>query len=197
MPVSLMILTISLKNTVARLTLIALALVLGAGLMGLIYVRLVVTVLTAKTKAITLVNLNRNDPYAKYYLGSIYSILAAYEASTARKFWSAMRNGSKGIDAHQQVLKLKPDYYDAFLSVGLYDYVIGNLPFPVKALIAMGGVRVISRTMAAATSAGRASVAGSASGIAWACMTVSISPGSMDRKRTPTSASSAAKIRVR
>lgn len=95
----------------------------------------------AKSKAITLVNANRNDPYAKYYLGSIYSILAAYEASTARKFWSALRNGSKGIDAHQQVLKLKPDYYDAFLSVGLYDYVIGNLPFPVKALIAMGGVR--------------------------------------------------------
>lgn len=95
----------------------------------------------AKTKALTLVNANRNDPYAKYYLGSIYSILAAYEASTARKFWSALRNGSKGIDAHQQVLKLKPDYYDAYLSVGLYDYVIGNLPFPVKALIAMGGVR--------------------------------------------------------
>ena len=95
----------------------------------------------AKTKALTLVNANRNDPYAKYYLGSIYSIMAAYEASTARKFWSALRNGSKGIEAHQQVLKLKPDYYDAYLSVGLYDYVIGNLPFPVKALIAMGGVR--------------------------------------------------------
>lgn len=95
----------------------------------------------AKAKALTLVNANRNDPFAKYYLGSIYSIMAAYEASTARKFWSALRNGSKGIDAHQQVLKLKPDYYDAYLSVGLYDYVIGNLPFPVKALIAMGGVR--------------------------------------------------------
>lgn len=95
----------------------------------------------AKNKALNLVNANRTDPYAKYYLGAVHSILAAYEASTARKFWSAMRNGSKGIDAHQQVLKLKPDYYDAYLSVGLYDYVIGNLPFPVKALIAMGGVR--------------------------------------------------------
>lgn len=96
---------------------------------------------SAKAKALTLVNSNRNDPHAKYYLGAVYSVLAAYEASTARKFWSALRNGSKGIDAHQQVLKLKPDYYDAYLSVGLYDYVIGNLPFPVKALIAMGGVR--------------------------------------------------------
>ena len=96
---------------------------------------------SAKKKALTLVNNNRNDPHAKYFLGSIYSVLAAYEASTARKFWSALRNGSKGIDAHQQVLKLKPDYYDALLSVGLYDYVIGNLPFPIKALIAMGGVK--------------------------------------------------------
>lgn len=95
----------------------------------------------AKTKALTLVNANRNDPYAKYFQGAIYSVLAAYEASTARKFWSALRNGSKGIEAHQQVLKLKPDYYDAYLSVGLYEYIIGNLPFPVKALIAMGGVR--------------------------------------------------------
>ncbi len=95
----------------------------------------------AKTKALTLVNANRNDPHAKYFLGSIYSVLAAYEASTARKFWSALRNGSRGIEAHQQVLKLKPDYYDAYLSVGLYDYIIGSLPFPVKALIAMGGVR--------------------------------------------------------
>lgn len=96
---------------------------------------------SAKTKALTLVNANRQDTHAKYYLGAVYSILAAYEASTARKFWSALRNGAKGIDAHQQVLKLKPDYYDAYLSVGLYDYLIGNLPFPVKALIAMGGVR--------------------------------------------------------
>ena len=96
---------------------------------------------SAKTKALTMVNANPNDPHAKYYLGSIYSILAAYEASTARKFFSALRNGSKGVDAHQKVLKLKPDYFEAYLSVGLYEYIVGNLPFPIKALAAMGGVR--------------------------------------------------------
>ena len=96
---------------------------------------------SAKTKALTMVNASPTDPHAKYYLGSIYSILAAYEASTARKFFSALRNGSKGVDAHQQVLKLKPDYFEAYLSVGLYEYIVGNLPFPIKALAAMGGVR--------------------------------------------------------
>jgi predicted Zn-dependent protease len=96
---------------------------------------------SAKTKALTMVNANPNDPQAKYYLGSIYSILAAYEASTARKFFSALRNGSKGVDAHQKVLKLKPDYFEAYLSVGLYEYIVGNLPFPIKTLAAMGGIR--------------------------------------------------------
>ena len=95
----------------------------------------------AKTKALALVNANRSDPHAKYFLGAIYSVLGAYEASTARKFFAALRNGAKGVEAHQQVLKLKPDYYDAYLSVGLYDYIVGSLPFPVKALAAMGGVR--------------------------------------------------------
>jgi tetratricopeptide (TPR) repeat protein len=52
-----------------------------------------------------------------------------------------MRNGSRCVDAHEKVLKLKPDYYDAYLSIGMYDYIVGNLPFAYKALAAIAGVR--------------------------------------------------------
>src|SRR5262249_56508960 len=58
-----------------------------------------------------------------------------------RKFFSAMRNGSRCVDAHEKVLKLKPDYYDAYLSIGVYDYIVGNLPFSYKFLASMVGVR--------------------------------------------------------
>jgi tetratricopeptide (TPR) repeat protein len=95
----------------------------------------------AKTKALALVAKNRNDANALYFLGSVYGVMAGYEASTARKFFSAMRNGSRCVDAHEKVLKLKPDYYDAYLTVGLYDYVIGSLPFGYKALATMVGIR--------------------------------------------------------
>ena len=95
----------------------------------------------AKTKALALVAKNKNDPHALYFLGSIYGVMAGYEASTARKFFSAMRNGSRSVDAHEKTLKLKPDYYDAYLTVGLYDYIVGSLPFGYKTLATLVGVR--------------------------------------------------------
>ena len=95
----------------------------------------------AKTKALALVARNKNDADALYFLGAFYGVMAGYEASTARKFFAAMRNGSRSVDAHEKVLKLKPDYYDAYLSVGMYDYIVGNLPFAYKAFAAIAGVR--------------------------------------------------------
>jgi tetratricopeptide (TPR) repeat protein len=96
---------------------------------------------SAKTKALALVSRNKNDPDALFYLGSYYGVMAGYEASVARKFFGAMRNGSRCVDAHQKVLKLKPDYYDAYLSVGMYDYIVGSLPFAYKAIAAIAGFR--------------------------------------------------------
>lgn len=95
----------------------------------------------AKTKALALVAKNKSDPDALYFLGAVYGVMAGYEASIARKFFGAMRNGSRSVDAHQKVLKLNPDYYDAYLSVGMYDYIVGNLPFAYKALAAIAGAR--------------------------------------------------------
>ncbi len=95
----------------------------------------------AKTKALALVARNKNDADAQYFLGAYYGVMAGYEASVARKFFAAMRNGSRSVDAHEKVLKLKPDYYDAYLSVGMYDYIVGNLPFVYKALATLAGVR--------------------------------------------------------
>lgn len=95
----------------------------------------------AKTKALALVNRNRKDPDALYFLGAVYGVMAGYEATVARKFFGALRNGSRSTDAHEKVLKLDPNYYDAYMSVGMYDYIVGNLPFGYRALVAIAGVR--------------------------------------------------------
>ena len=95
----------------------------------------------AKLKALTLVNKDKKDPHALYFLGAVHAITASYEASTARKFFAAMRNGSRAVDLHQKALELKPDYYDAYLSLGTYHYVLGKLPFTLKAIAAIGGMR--------------------------------------------------------
>ena len=95
----------------------------------------------AKTKALALVARNKNDVDALYFLGAYYGVMAGYEASVARKFFSAMRNGSRCVDAHEKALKLKPDYYDAYLSIGVYDYIAGSLSFGYKLMATMVGVR--------------------------------------------------------
>jgi tetratricopeptide (TPR) repeat protein len=95
----------------------------------------------AKTKALALVSRNRNDADALYFLGAYYGVMAAYEASVARKFFSAMRNGSRCVEAHEKALKLKPDYYDAYMSIGVYDYIAGSLPFGYRVMATMVGVR--------------------------------------------------------
>lgn len=95
----------------------------------------------AKLKALTLFNRDKKDPDALYFLGAVHGVLAGYEASTARKFFAAMRNGSRNVDLHQKVVELKPDYYDAYLAIGTYHYILGTLPFYMKALAAIGGMR--------------------------------------------------------
>jgi tetratricopeptide (TPR) repeat protein len=95
----------------------------------------------AKTKALALVARNKNDADALYFLGAYYGVMAGYEASVARKFFNAMRNGSRCVEAHEKALKIKPDYYDAYLSLGVYDYIAGSLPFGYKVMATMVGVR--------------------------------------------------------
>jgi len=66
--------------------------------------------------------------------------MAGYEASTARKFYSAMRNGSRSVDAHEKTVKLDPNYHDGLSLLGMYDYIVGSLPFMYKALAAVVGL---------------------------------------------------------
>jgi tetratricopeptide (TPR) repeat protein len=83
---------------------------------------------------------NKKDLSALYYLGIARNIAAGYEATVKRSFFSALRNGSKGVDMHRDLLELDPSCVDAKLSVGMYHYVVGSLPFAVKLLVFFGGV---------------------------------------------------------
>src|SRR5262249_40612691 len=62
---------------------------------------------------------------------------------------------------------------------------------------ACGSAAAMASASSRAAISGRFSVAGSASGTAAACNGVSMSPGSIDRNRTPTEVSSASQIALR
>jgi tetratricopeptide (TPR) repeat protein len=82
---------------------------------------------------------NEHDIAAMYYLGMAKNTLAGYEATVKRTFSSALKNGTKGVKWHRKAVELDPTFIDAKLSIGLYKYILGSLPFYVKVLLFFSG----------------------------------------------------------
>jgi tetratricopeptide (TPR) repeat protein len=82
---------------------------------------------------------NPNDVESIFYLGATEGLKAAFAGTVERRFIAALRSGSSCIDRHRQVLKLDPGFYDAEVSVGMYEYVAGDLPLPVRIVASISG----------------------------------------------------------
>jgi hypothetical protein len=90
--------------------------------------------LTRKTKELCEARLKADpkDTDALYYLGAVEGLKAAWGSMVERSFMSALNNGKDSVDHHRDLLKLDPNYTDAKVTVGMYDYVVGTLPPLVK-----------------------------------------------------------------
>ncbi|MGA2350788.1 MAG: hypothetical protein ABSF70_10175 [Terracidiphilus sp.] len=83
---------------------------------------------------------NANDIDALYARGWARSLKCTYIAMVERGYGAGFRLASKAKDDHVRVLQLDPDYVDAKLVVGVYEYVVGALPIPFKLLIGFVGI---------------------------------------------------------
>ena len=84
---------------------------------------------------------NPRDLEALYFLGVTEGLRAVFAAAVERKYTSALTHGSRAVDRHREVLKLDPNFHDAELSIGMYEFIVGSLPLPVKIMASIGGVR--------------------------------------------------------
>ena len=99
------------------------------------------TVAIAMQKAEAILKKNPKDIQALYALGISNATLASFEGTVKRSYLSAHGKAKAARSHHQQVLKLDPTFYDARLSIGTYDYVIGVIPRFFRLLIAPFGIR--------------------------------------------------------
>jgi len=83
---------------------------------------------------------NSKDVDALYARGWARALKCTYLAMVQRGFGSGFRLASKAKDDSERVLELDPDYVDAKLVVGVYQYVVGALPLPFKFLIGFAGI---------------------------------------------------------
>lgn len=83
---------------------------------------------------------NPNNVNALYARGVTRAQFALYTALVERAWFSALRNAVGARRDHERVLELDPNYLDAKLVVGTHNYVVGSLPWTVKAAVALAGL---------------------------------------------------------
>jgi len=83
---------------------------------------------------------NSSDVDALYARAWARSLKCTYIAMVERGFGAGFRLAMKAKDDDVRVLQLDPNYVDAKLVVGVYEYVVGALPWPFKVLIGFAGI---------------------------------------------------------
>ncbi len=88
----------------------------------------------------TRLHANPHDVDALYARGWARSLRAAYMAMVERSFNPAFHLALAAHSDEAKVLQIDPDYVDAKLVVGTYQYVIGALPWGFKLLFGFAGI---------------------------------------------------------
>ena len=81
-----------------------------------------------------------NDVDALFDRAWARSLRCTYIAMVERGFGAGFRLANKARDDAERALELDPNYVDAKLIVGVYQYVVGALPLPFKILIGFAGI---------------------------------------------------------
>ncbi len=99
--------------------------------------------LTRQAAQLARVRLQRNprDPQMLYELGSIEILNASFAITAEGRYLAALRDASSGVDREREVIKLDPNFHDAELTIGLYDYIVGNLPLTARLVASFVGAR--------------------------------------------------------
>jgi tetratricopeptide (TPR) repeat protein len=99
--------------------------------------------LTREAKRLAEARLKQNpkDIEALDWLAAIHGLKASFEEAVERRHFAALKDGDEAVDRHREVLKLDPKFLDAGITIGLYEYVVGSLPLPIKVVAGITGFR--------------------------------------------------------
>lgn len=95
----------------------------------------------AKRLAEARLKVEPNSIEAMDFLANTEGLKASFEEAVERRHFAALRDGNDAVNLHRNILKLDPKYVDAQITIGLYEYVVGSLPLPIKLLAGVGGFR--------------------------------------------------------
>jgi hypothetical protein len=83
---------------------------------------------------------NPNDVDALFARAWVRALRCTYVAMVERAFGAGFHLATKAKDDAAHALQIDPDYVDAKLITGVYEYVVGELPWPFKIMIGFAGI---------------------------------------------------------
>ena len=89
----------------------------------------------------SLMDADPDDARAINALAQLHALRANYELMIEKAYFKALSNGRKGRALSYRVGELEPDFPDGLLVAGLDEYIVGSLPWAVRAVLALSGYR--------------------------------------------------------
>lgn len=83
---------------------------------------------------------NANDETTLFAMAITQGVLMDYTALIEKKQLSSLSSGKLANSYAQRLIKINPKFYDAYLTTGLSEYLLGSLPFFVKWFVHFDGV---------------------------------------------------------
>jgi len=81
------------------------------------------------------------DQDSRYYLGACEGALGAFALTIERSYLSALRHGKKAYQIQRDLVDEDPEFWDSYMTVGTYEYILGNIPWYLKWITTMAGYR--------------------------------------------------------
>jgi len=94
----------------------------------------------AVSQANAVLKTNPNDVNALFARGWVRSLEATYSGIVQRAFTAGLKQALGARSDCDHVLQLDPNYEDAKLVVGVYEYVVGSLPVAFKIVVGLVGI---------------------------------------------------------
>lgn len=81
------------------------------------------------------------DMDARYFLGTAYGLRASFAITIDHSLRDAFVSGNRAFAYLNKLTAEKPDYYDAYMTVGIYEYIVGHIPWYLKWMAYVIGAR--------------------------------------------------------
>ena len=81
------------------------------------------------------------DVQALYALSTNYGLESTYQFMLRTAYFGALHSSNRADKHSRESIKTHPEFIDGYLIAGTHEYVVGSLPWAVRYMVAVGGVR--------------------------------------------------------